>query len=113
MKILLKILGVVMIILGLVWGVIIFTGNLAEASGYFLATLLFCLGNLIIGVGLLLFKRLALQSAIVFGALVILTNFLTPFGWKQGKALLFSLLFYGALAIFSAISLQEQKKSTN
>lgn len=107
MNMILRIIGAIMAIVGLIFGV--GAVGTAEASGYFLAVLLFALGNIAIGVGLLLVKRLAVQSAIGFGVLVILANFLTPYGWKQGPAFSYSFFFYGALVVLSTIFLKTKK----
>ncbi|MEK7849984.1 MAG: hypothetical protein AAB213_04145 [Candidatus Omnitrophota bacterium] len=110
MSIILRIIGIIMLMVGLIFGAIIFAGNLAEASGHFLTVLLFALGNIVIGVGLSLLKRLAIQSAIGFSILVVLVNFLTPYGWKQGQAFLYSILFYGVIAILSGVFLKTKKE---
>lgn len=109
MKIVLRLCGALMLVVGIIIGIgIILVGGNAEASGHFLATFIFVAGNIAIGIGLLRQNKIAQQSAIGFGVIVILANFLSPYGWKQGNAFFLSFIFYVVIIILSTIVLNKK-----
>ena len=111
MGITLRIIGAIMAIVGLFFGAIALFGadSFSLTNLFYMVPLVFGFGNIAIGVGLLLLKRWAILGAIGFSIIVILVNFLTPYGWGSGRAALFSLLFYGAMAILSGMYLNGKK----